>query len=227
MSEEELKARIEELESKMRKMEDIEDIKRLQRAYGYYLEHWMSREIVDLFSDSPDVSLTLNAGTYLGKEKIRAYFESMTKNNPEFLHQMMQLSGIVDVDPDGRTAKGRWYGWGSLAMPVGNGVMDTFMNGIYYGEYIKEDGVWKFLRLQYDFIYSAKPAEGWVPPERRTTEFNISRAESSRLPKADIPRTIQSKYPSGYIFPFHFRHPVTGKETSEGQRNAELKELQK
>jgi hypothetical protein len=30
-------------------------------------------------------------------------------------------------------------------------------------------------------------------------------------------------YPSGYIYPFSFVHPVTGKTTSEGERNAKLR----
>jgi hypothetical protein len=33
------------------------------------------------------------------------------------------------------------------------------------------------------------------------------------------------RYVSGYIFPFHFKHPVTGKETTEAKRNARLKPL--
>ena len=31
------------------------------------------------------------------------------------------------------------------------------------------------------------------------------------------------QYPSGYIYPFHFKHPVTGKITSEAEHNTGLK----
>ena len=31
---------VEHLETRLRVKEDIEKIKKLQRAYGYYLEHW-------------------------------------------------------------------------------------------------------------------------------------------------------------------------------------------
>ena len=34
----------EKLEIRLRTMEDIEAIKKLQRAYGYYLEHWQEDE---------------------------------------------------------------------------------------------------------------------------------------------------------------------------------------
>jgi hypothetical protein len=30
------------------------------------------------------------------------------------------------------------------------------------------------------------------------------------------------RYVSGYIFPFHFKHPVTGRQTTEATRNAKL-----
>ena len=85
-------------------------------------------------------------------------------------------------------------------------------------DYIKEKGVWKFLKLQFDFIYSAKPLEGWVKPERLAA---ASSSQSFSI-KPDAPRTMLSRYPSGYIVPFHYKHPVTGKKTSEDARNSSL-----
>ena len=69
-----LKQQVEEKDRQLQTLQDIEDIKRLQCAYGYYLEHWMSDEIVDLFSKSPEVSGTFVEGTYTGQEGIRKYF---------------------------------------------------------------------------------------------------------------------------------------------------------
>lgn len=220
MSEKELLERIEKLERQLRELRDIEDIKNLQKAYGYYIEHWMAPEIIDLFTDGPDVSLTLAAGTYLGKEGVRRYFEHQDNNIPEFLHQVMQLSGIISVNPNGKQAKGRWYGFGAVAFPSDNGVREAFMSGIYTGEYIKEDNVWKFEKLQFDQLYTGSPAVGWVDPDR-VVKANLMANLS--LPEADIPRTFSFKYPSGYICPFHYKHPVTGKETSEGIRNSNIR----
>lgn len=206
-------------EARLRTLEDIEAINRLQRAYGYYLEHWMSQEVIDLFSDGPGTALTLAAGTYLGKSGVRRYFEN-TKPTSEFFHQVMQLSGIVDVSPDGKTARGRWYGFGAIAMPLENGVKQSFMSGIYTCEYLKEDGVWKFKKLQFSQFYNATPAEGWVKPERLAA---ADIRQPSNLLKADIPRDYNPRYPSGYIVPFHFTHPATGKRTTEDERNLSLK----
>jgi hypothetical protein len=47
--------------------------------------------------------------------------------SPEFLHQVMQLSGVVTVDPDGKTAHERWYGFGAVAIPLCDGVMRSLM----------------------------------------------------------------------------------------------------
>jgi hypothetical protein len=45
-----------------------------------------------------------------------------------------------------------------------------------------------------------------------------------RGPKPDIAiNKADLRYVSGYIFPFHYKHPVTGQETSENVRNSRLK----
>jgi hypothetical protein len=145
MDSKETDKRIIELEKKVAVLQDVEEIKKLQRSYGYYLEHWMYEEIIDCFSDSPDTELNIMVGIYQGKEGIRRYFtgEAARGANPEVLHMIMQLSGVVDIEPDGKTARGRWYGFGSIALPTGKGVMQDFTGGIYTVEYIKENGKWK------------------------------------------------------------------------------------
>jgi hypothetical protein len=219
---EELEARVKELEKQVKTIQDIESIKKLQRAYGYYIEHMMSQEIIDCFADGPGVELSLLEGTYLGKDGVKRYFGRGTREvSPEMIHQVMQLSPIVDVDPDGKTAKGRWYGWGAVAIPWGAGVRQMFMSGIYECVYIKEDGVWKIWKLKYSMHFAVPPDKGWVKPDR------LAAAEASHVefpqPQPDIYQDFNYTYPSGYIFPFHYKHPVTGKETSEPKRNASLK----
>lgn len=226
----ELKAREQDkelaiLQKQVMEFQDIEFIKRIQKAYGYYLEFWMWDEVIDCFSDAPGVTLKLYEGTYIGKDSIRRYFERNRQSNPEKLHQVMQIAGIVDVDPDGNNAKGRWYSFGANAMPQEDGVRQYFMNGIYEAEYIKEGGVWKFLKLEYSMTYAAGVDTGWVSPDRLTK--NRPKGGIQR-PSPDIPpEEFETRYPSGYILPFHYVHPVTGKPTSEKQRNANLKPIKR
>jgi len=225
MTVEELEARVSELEEQVKELKplkDIEEIQRLQRAYGYYLEHWMADEVIDCFSDSPETTLTLYEGTWLGKDGITRYFKRDREISPEFLHQVMQVSPIVTVSPDGKTAKGRWYSWGAVAVDMENGVRQFFMGGIYESEYVKENGTWKILKMAYNLTIAAPPNIGWVHPKR---VVQISTAQGRRYsgPVPDIaPGGMDSRYPSGYIFPFHFEHPVTGKQTSEQKRNDSL-----
>ena len=205
---------IEKLEARLRITEDIEAIKKLQRAYGYYLEHWQEDELIGLFSHSPDVTLEINAGgQYQGWEGIlKAFnfsghytaFDGAKKAPPEYLHILMPLSGIVDVDPDGKTAKGRWYGFFLGAMPRGGKLRALIGCGIWENEYVKEDGIWKIKKLFFNDIISSPLDEGWVktpylanPPHRETPPPG--------------PNTHFATYPSGYIFPYHYKNPVTGK----------------
>jgi len=202
------------LEARLTRMEDIEAIKKLQRAYGYYLEHWEEDQIVELFSHSPEVSVEINdSGLYKGYEAVKNSFNfadhytadsGAKKAPPYFLHILMPLSGIVDVDPGGKTAKGRWYGFGLIAQRRGGILRAIISSGIWENEYIKEDGIWKILKLFWVNIFSSPLDEGWV----RTPYLG-------NPPHKDAPAPMRNvhfaPYPSGYIFPYHYKNPVTGK----------------
>jgi hypothetical protein len=97
------------------------------------------------------------------------------------------------------------------------------MNGIYEMEYVKEDGKWKIKKLQFSRNYMAIPGEGFVKPERVAA---VERHDVRQQTTPDVTRSFEPGYPSGYIFPFHYKHPVTGKETTEGIRNASLESLE-
>jgi hypothetical protein len=196
-----LEEKVKSLETQVKVMQDVAKIERLQRAYGYYVEHWMAQEIIDCFSDAPDVQISLSTGMFKGKARIRQYFEYMSQfGGPLFIHQLMQLSGIVDVSPDGKTAEGRWYGFGIAAIPIGKGVPErSIITGVYEMKYVKENEIWKIKSFEYAIITSLAPRNGWTFAE---------------LPKpleADVVKNFNTMYPSGYIHPFHYKHPVTGK----------------
>jgi hypothetical protein len=221
--------RIQALENEVQRLKDIDEIKNLQCAYNYYLEHWMVKEVVDCFADGPGVALDFPEGTYLGKDRVRYSFEGMKSrvdDNPEFLHQLMPIAPIITVAPDGKTAWGRWYSFGPMAMPLGAGVNQAFCNGIYENEYIKDGGKWKIQRLSWHRIFDAEPGSGWVRPERiAAVDSSIKLSRSGA--KADIPGTrLNLVYPSGYIFPFHFPHPVTGEKTGEDRVNKAVKPVE-
>ena len=220
-----IQKRLEALEKEVAGLKDLEAINRLQKSYGFYLEHWMYEDLIDLFADSPGAVLNIMAGIFQGKEGVRRYFGGMNQmtQNPEFLHQIMQLSGVVDIAEDCRTARGRWYGFGSVALPRGEGVYQLFTDGIYTVEYLKEDGIWKIFKLMWNPLYTAPPEKGWVKPERIAASQTVGTQTFGNAPRGDKPRDIDPRYPSGYIVPFHYKHPVTGKPSTDAKRNASLK----
>jgi hypothetical protein len=200
---------------------DIEEIKKLQRIYGSYLEHWMSQEIIDCFADGPGVFVDMYPiGIWKGKEGVIRYFDQFKAYNPEFLHQIMQIAPIIDVAADGKTAKGRWTGYGSIAGPSGKGVTETTHSGTYEMEYVKEGGKWKIRSLSWRVSFMAKAGKGFVKPERYI-DFNPGSIPDGSIPDVVV-KGSHTSYPSGYIYPFHYKHPVTGKKTREEKINSEL-----
>jgi len=231
MAEQELEIKVKALEDQVKTMGnqikslqtllDIEEIMKLQRAYGFYLEHWMFQEIVDCFSDSPDVAADLYPlGIWKGKEGIIRYFGQHKEYNPEFLHQIMQLSPIIHVDPDGKTAKGRWYGYGPIADPHGVTADELLHSGTYEMEYVKEGGIWKIKTLAWRVNYIATPGKGFVGFDREAV-FGPKINFQGREPDVVI-KGKSTAYPSGYIYPFHYTHPVTGKKTGEDELNSKM-----
>ncbi|MFC1942701.1 nuclear transport factor 2 family protein [Chloroflexota bacterium] len=208
MTTQDLEARLKTLEDEISCLKDMEEIKKLQKIYGYYLERWQWEEVIGMFSDDPDTSVEINnSGVFIGKESIKRFFRR--DNIPaNFLHVLMQVNDVIDMDPDGKTAKGRWYGFGPHARPAGEEVVATFSCGIYENDYVKENGKWKFKKMQWSRIFYSPYDEGWV----KTPVINIkSIGIEKERPKPDQPTTVYYPYPSGYLFPYHFKHPVTGK----------------
>jgi len=213
-----LESEVKTLKKQLQTLQDIEEIKRLQCAYGYYLEHWMSDEIIDCFSSSSGVSATFVEGTYNGQEGIRKYFGPGRVVPPEFLHMVMQVSPVITVDPDGKRAKGRWYGYGNILSRHTIPLDPAYMAVIYEMDYIREDGVWKILILRLNMHYAY--THGGAP--QGPPESKEAPAERPKL-NPDVWAEYDTGYPSGYIYPIHFKHPVTDKPSTEAKRNASLK----
>jgi len=214
----ELEAKVKKLEARLQTMEDIEDIKKLQRAYGYYLEHWMAEDIIDCFADGPDTELLVAAGHYRGKENLRDFFHHgkkdviMRRAEPEFLHQVMQLCGVVHVDPDGKTGHGRWYGFGANAFPAPGGKTNPgWMNGVYEVDYIKQAGKWRLKKVHWCMTFHAPWGESFVPPEKRQDQ-RIDRPYQRLGELKPVGGPEETLWPSGFICPFHFDNPATGRK---------------
>jgi hypothetical protein len=222
------------LEKRLQRVEDVQAIERLQYAYNYYVEHMMKQEIIDCFSDSPDVLLDWLEGKWKGKEGVREYFDVNQVPPVDFQHQLIPSAGLITVAPDGKKAKGRWYAFGGIMMPSRENedtvqtVSRSFINGIYEIGYIKEDDIWKILTINWNIPYGVRINDGWIMPEDIAGPMlkNQSGPGGQRI-IPDIPMDPDDlRYVTGYILPYHFTHPVTGKPTTETARNERLKPLE-
>jgi hypothetical protein len=209
-----LEQNIDKLKNRMIALADIEAIKKLQRAYGYYLEHWQEDQLTGLFSHSADVTVEINnGGLFKGWEGVKSCFafpdhypaySGEKTAPPEYLHILIPNAGIVDLDAGGKTAKGRWYGFFLGALPRGGKLRALIGCGIWENEYTKEDGIWKIKKLFFNDIISSPLDEGWVKTPYLSNPLPAERP-------APGPDTTFLTYPSGYIFPYHYKNPVTGK----------------
>lgn len=224
--------KINEIEKELDRLKAIEAIRRIEHAYSFYLIMWMPEEIMDLFAKRDDVVLEWPEGTFIGHDHLKKFFGNINpKKDRHFMHQMMHLSDVITVSEDGLTGKGRWWGFGAMALPMVDKVMQSLGCGIYENEFIKEDGVWKLWKIKWVPLYSGTPATGWVAPEKVATPPPARDEDDGKVvaPKwwdSDLPaKEIPYSYPSGYIFPFHYVHPVTGKPSSEVQRNRGIRNV--
>jgi hypothetical protein len=219
----EMEARLKALEKKVGLLEDVNQVKRLQRVYSYYVQHMMRDEIYDCFADHPDVRLHWLEGTWLGKKGVKRYFgvgSDRPEPPPGFLHQVMPIAGVVDVAPDGQRAKGRWYSFGGVAVPNREGKFNcSIVGGLYEIEYIKQNSVWKFLTIDWIIPLNIRiPEDAWMKVEELGKSIRNFQAPGADIATPDF----DPRFVSGYIFPFHYHHPVTGKVTSEKAKNARL-----
>ena len=231
---EKLEKLVAEQQQKIDRQEDMEAIRRLQYAYNYYVEHMLGEDIIDCFADDPEVKLNWLEGQYLGKEGVRRYFERAAKGeNPVgFSHQLMPNAGLITLNPDGRTARGRWFVFGGVYTPNEEGKVTggALVSGVYEMTYIRENGIWKILQIYWFIPYSAR-IESWGVPEdigRMIIESSERPAGEGdmRFPPPDVPIDKSDlRYVTGFILPHHFPHPVTGKPSTEPKHNARLKPL--
>lgn len=198
---------LEELEAKVTNMEDIQEIEHLQRKYSYYFDTQRWADIVDLFSDNTKSVEIVDHGVFFGKEGVeKVYWDliggSGKRDFPPWVQFIIiQIGGVVTVNPDGKTAEGRWQTWLCEAKPYGAFPRQEWLHGYYENKYIKEDGKWRFLKLHWNNTFCSPFEDGWLKtPLMGWMPFA----------EADAPPTAFHPYPSGYHVPYHYKHPVTG-----------------
>ncbi|HTY94796.1 MAG TPA: nuclear transport factor 2 family protein [Steroidobacteraceae bacterium] len=190
------------LEQQATQIGDLEAIKRLQRAYGYYLDRSDWDNIVDLLTD--DATLEYGpAGVYVGKAHARALLYAIGYGKsglrPQQLREHVQMQPVISLSADGLTAKGRWR---ALVLLGQFHEYARWQTGPYECEYRKEHGVWKISKLHWFETFTVPVKGGWK------TKMNQSNVADRKFPPADRPSSVvYDPWPAVSLPPYHYAGP--------------------
>jgi len=187
------------LEKRFQRLEDANEVEIVQRTYGYFVDKAMWAEVADLFAESGTYEIG-GRGIFVGPKRVLEYLRvGLGTERPVEgrLINHMQFQPIVTVSEDGKSANLRMK---ALVMSSGG-----WGDVIYENRYVKEDGIWKIASIRAPFVmYSSN--DGWA----KVTTPN-TRPESFLPPPDRMPTEVYLTYPSQYIVPFHYPHPITRK----------------
>ena len=199
-----LETKLAALQREVNLIEDVKAIERLQQAWGHYLSEGRSADAAALFSDSPGASIEFaQQGVYLGRARIEAFLRAGGGAlKPGQLRETPVFQGVVHVDAQGRTAKGRWR---SLVMAGQHGEDGRWFEGPYENEYVKENGTWRIAKLHWFTTVDASYDKGWH-------KGALPIAGPLRDLPPDLPPSIvYQPYPNFFLPPYHYLNPITGK----------------
>ncbi len=191
-----------QLEQQATQLADLNAIKRLQRAYGYYLDRSDWDNIVDLLTD--DATLEYGpAGVFVGKAHARALLYAIGYGKrglrPQQLREHVQLQPVISLAGDGQSAKGRWR---ALVLLGQFHEYARWQTGPYECEYRKEHGVWKISKLHWVETFTVPEQGGWK------TKLAQSNVADRKLPAPDRPSSfVYDAWPAVSLPPYHYASP--------------------
>jgi hypothetical protein len=217
---ESLQKQLGDLAGRVGMLEDVHAIRRLQHAYGYFIDKCLYNETVDLFAEESQVRFM--GGIFRGKKGARRlYCDRFRKNftgnhnGPVygFLLDHPQMQDIVDVSPDGRTAQARFrcVMQAGRHEKAGGQTRQWWEGGLYENAYIKQDGVWKIQVLNYRPVWHAKFEDGWAHTPPNFVPFFSEVFPKDPLGPDELMQPTPVLWPDHDVLPFHYAHPVTGR----------------
>jgi triacylglycerol lipase len=198
----EARKRVADLAYRASLLKDEQDLENLQRIYGYYYDRNMWDHLADLFADDGTIEMA-QRGVYVGKKRIREFLDLLGQQGATdgILNDHIQLQPVVDVAPDGLTARIRSREFAMTGKYQGQG---AWSEGIYENTFVKQNGVWKFQSLHFYPTFITDYDKGWAK------DAQPAPTASTELPPDRPPTQTYEIYPKAHVPPFHYRNPVTG-----------------
>lgn len=202
-------AEIDALTARVEKLEGTRAIKKLQRAFGYYVDRGLWSDAADLFTDAGTIEIG-HDGVYTGKARISEYLKRLHGNQEGLiygqLNEWITLQPAVFIASDGRSATARWRDQGMLGQYKKHA---EWRDGIYENSYVKEGGVWKIRSLHLYVNFVVPYEKGWA---RLKPGEGLVRSEVSKSYPPDRGPTVEYKaFPDTQVPAFQAPNPVTGK----------------
>ncbi len=158
----------------------IRDVKRLEYTYAQYSQFGLWNEMAGLFADN--AVLVDGANTVEGRGAIGQYFLSKFGSGhaglaPGQLHTQLIDEPVINLAPDGMTAKGRWH---ELSMLGRFGGGAEWQGDIQENEYVLENGVWKIAKLHIYPQFAGPYETGWrtLEPDLKIVPYHYTPAEA-------------------------------------------------
>ena len=195
-------ATVGELARRAARLTDETQIENLQRIYGFYYDRAQWDQMADLFADSGSIEFA-QQGVFVGKRRVRQFLGSLGPHGlvAGWMNDRIQLQVIVDVAPDGRTARARSR---ELSMTGRFGEGAEWSEGIYENAFVKEGGRWKFASVHFYPTFQTDYEQGWGKNARPAAGID------PELPPDRPPTEVYAIFPKPHVPPFHYRNPVTG-----------------
>ena len=187
------------LNARLARLEAASIVKRLQRAFGYYVDQALWDEVADLFTADASLEVALD-GVYEGRNRIRQYLYALGKGRRGLaygeLHECIQLQPVVHISSDGASAKARWR---ALILSGRWGEHATLAEGPYENEYRCDQGIWKISRLHWYQTFEVPYDGGWA----RNIDASGGKRVSRSLSADAEPTERYDVWPGACTPPFH------------------------
>jgi ketosteroid isomerase-like protein len=123
-------------------------LRNLVARYADAISRQDSGTVAELFTADGEWVVT-GHGEPRGHDEIVAFLDGLLTNWNGIVHAL--LSGRIHLDPaDHDRASGRWYISEFGQLQSGD---DVFFAGVYHDVYVRDAGLWRFARRQYNSLF--------------------------------------------------------------------------
>ncbi len=209
-------AEIAALTLRVEKLEGHRAVKKLQRAFGYYVDRGLWGDAADLFTDDGSIEIGID-GVYVGRDRIEEYLRRLHGGQEGLiygqLNEWVTLQPAIVVADDGRSAIARWRDLGMLGQYKQHA---EWRDGIYENSYEKgADGIWRIRSLHLYVNFVAPYEKGWA--RLKPGEGLVRSQASLDFPPDRPPTATYQPYPAVQVPPFQAPQP--------GDRNQPVREV--